>query len=35
MIHKLYPIPNWEPMKCFQLKGNVGEVRGMGDNLAE
>ena len=32
---KLYPVPNWEPMKCFQLKGNVGEFRGTDDNPAE
>ena len=32
---KLDPVPDWEPMEFFQLKGNVREFRGMGDNPAE
>ena len=32
---ELYPIPDWGPMELFQLRGNMGEFRGMGDNPAE
>ena len=31
---KLYPVPDWEPMEFFQLRGNVREFRGTGDNPA-
>ena len=32
---ELYPVPNWEPMEFFQLRGNIRELGGMCFNLEE
>ena len=32
---KRYPVPDWETMEFFQLRGNKTEFRERGDNPAE